>query len=72
MQSEAKIFIELLNICFIDNTDLVLAVANILHEEILSSFRVQTCPRSGGGGGGGGAVEPPAPPLLHQCNVMVI
>ena len=33
MQSEAIILIELLNIFFIDNTHLVLALADILHEE---------------------------------------
>ena len=57
MQSEAKIMIELLNICFIDDTNLVLWLTYCMK----TSFRVQACPKSGGGGGGGGSC-PPAPP----------
>ena len=31
-------------------------MADILNEEIFSSFKVQTCPKNGGGGGGGGNI----------------
>ena len=74
MQSEAIILIELLNIFFIDNTHLVLALADILHEEIFSSFRVQTCPKSGGGGGGGGGgqlLPLPTPPSSTPVKLII-
>ena len=60
VQSEAKILIELLNICLIDNTDLL---AYCMKKEIrfFSSFigckHFQKC----GVGWGGGAVSPLAP-----------
>ena len=55
MQPKAKILIELLSICFIDNTDFVLCMADMS--------------KSGGGGGGGGRGQLPSTvPLLHQCD----
>ena len=62
---ETKILIELLNIYFIDNTDLVLLLTCMLHEEIFSPFKVQTCPKKYGGGGGEGQSPPSPLPATH-------
>ena len=48
--------IELLNICAIDNTDLVLWLTYCMKKS-----RVQTCPKSGWGGGGQLPPGPPSP-----------
>ena len=59
-QYEANNLIELLNIiCFIDRLG---AVADILHERIFSSFRVQTGQRRGG------QYPPPPPPFFYTTD----
>ena len=58
VQSKANFLIELLNICFIDYTDLVLWLTYCMHEELHLGCKCDQ--KVGGGGGGGGAV------LLHN------
>ena len=62
VQSEAKIMIELLNICFIDNTDLVLWLTYCIKKKKFFSFMVQTPPTHTFESWRGGAVAPLAPP----------
>ena len=67
-QSEAKILIELLDICFIDNTDLVLWLTYCMKSSII--YGANMSKSGGGGGGGGGAVAPlPCPPPFSYTTV---